>query len=166
MRCNASPILTSLEAVAAQTQDATLLGTHVVQAVQDAMPQASWVGIYWLEDNELVLGPYVGPETEHTRIPVGVGVCGTAIRDEADQLIEDVRDIDNYLSCAANVRSELVLLIRSYGEIVGQIDLDAETVAAFDAHDACVLRSVADCLGGLLDMGATKAARIPDHEHP
>ena len=164
MPCNASPILESLEALAAETRDATILGTHVVKSIQEQMDQASWVGIYWLEGNELVLGPYVGPETEHTHIPVGKGVCGVAVADEEDQLIDDVREIPHYLACSADVRSELVVLIHSQGRIVGQIDLDANEVGAFDPDDACVMRAVADGLGGLLQIEET--APTIDDEAP
>ena len=162
MPCNASPILATLEALAAETTDATTLGTHVVQAIQEAMPQASWVGIYWLQGNELVLGPFVGPETEHTRILVGKGVCGMAVQDEDDQLIDDVREVPYYLACSATVRSELVVLIYSQGKIVGQIDLDADEVCAFDPDDACVMRAVADGLGGLLHFEHPETQPIDD----
>ena len=162
MPCNASPILESLEAVAAETSDASILGTHVVQAIQEAMPQATWVGIYWLDGNELVLGPFLGAETAHTHIPVGKGVCGMAIQDEDDQLIDDVREVPHYLACSASVRSELVVLIYSQGKIVGQIDLDADEVGAFDPDDACVMRAVADGLGGLLHIVQPEALPIDD----
>lgn len=154
MPCNATPILESLESMASETHDATILGLHVVRAIEGALPQASWVGIYWREGNDLVLGPYIGAPTVHTRISAGQGVCGMALRDEADQLIEDVRDVDHYLACSPSVRSELVVLIRSCGEIVGQIDLDSDQIAGFDADDACVLRAVADCFGGLIDVAS------------
>lgn len=166
MSCNASPILESLEALAAETHEATVLGTHVVRAIQDAMPQASWVGIYWLEGNELVLGPYVGPETTHTHIPVGKGVCGVAVADEEDQLIDDVREIPHYIACSPATRSELVVLIHHEGTIVGQIDLDANEVGAFDPDDACVMRAVADGLGGLLKFKEPEARPIDDEIAP
>ena len=155
MACDASSILNAMQAHAAGTNDASVidpeeLGRVVVDAVKSAMPQASWVGIYWLRRGELVLGPYEGPATEHDRIPIGTGVCGTAVQEDKDQLIPDVREIDNYLACSADVRSELVVLIRSHGQIIGQIDLDANEVEAFSNDDFCVLRTVADGFGGLL----------------
>ena len=119
------------------------------------MPQASWVGIYWLEGSELQLGPFVGPPTEHTRIPVGTGVCGTAVATDEDVVVEDVRELDNYLACSATVRSEIVVLIRAHGEVIGQFDLDAESVGAFSDNDLCVLRAAADGFGGLLEPRAT-----------
>ena len=112
--------------------------------------QAGWVGIYWLRKQELVLGPFEGPETEHARIPVGTGVCGTAAATDRDQRVDDVRELDNYLACSNATRSELVVLIRSQGRVIGQIDLDADEVGAFSENDYCVVRTVADGFGGLL----------------
>ena len=155
MPCDASAILNAMQSHAADARDASAidaedLGRVVVDAVKNALPQASWVGIYWLRRGELVLGPYEGPPTEHDRIPIGTGVCGTAVADDRDQVIPDVREVENYLACSADVRSEMVVLIRSHGQVVGQIDLDAPDVDAFSRDDYCVLRTVADGFGGLL----------------
>ena len=151
MRCDASAILEALRAAATETHDRDVLGRAAVAAIRTAMPQASWVGIYWLEGGALVLGPYEGPPTDHTRIEIGQGVCGTAIARGEDVVVDDVRAIDNYLACSPTVRSEVVALIRSRGEIVGQFDLDAESVGAFSEEDLCILRAAADGFGGLID---------------
>lgn len=161
MSCDATSTLARLQAKAAETHDRDALAAELVEALCDELPQASWVGIYWLLGQELVLGPFKGPATEHTRIPVGTGVCGTAVATDEDQLISDVREVENYLSCNANVRSELVALIRSHDGIVGQIDMDANEVDAFDEDALCVVRAIADGFGGLL--AAMPAAPI---EHP
>lgn len=150
MTCDAIPHLRRLQELAAENPDPDFLGRAVVEIVAEAMPQASWTGIYWLEGQTLRLGPYIGAPTEHASIPVGIGVCGTAAAHDEDQVIEDVRAIDNYLSCSAHVRSELVVLIRSHGETVGQIDLDAEAVGAFSEEDHCVVKAIADSFGALL----------------
>lgn len=150
MRCDASPILNALSAQAAQSRDRDALGRAAVRAIREAMPHASWVGIYWLEDGVLQLGPFEGPATEHTRIPVGTGVCGTAVARDEDVVVDDVRTLDNYLACSASVRSEIVVLIRAGGDVIGQFDLDAESVGAFSEDDLCVLRAAADGFGGLL----------------
>lgn len=121
-----------------------------MERILEAMPRASWVGIYWLEDDELALGPYVGAATDHTRIRVGQGVCGTAVLEDEDQAVEDVREIENYLACSATVRSEAVVLIRTMGEVVGVLDLDSAQVGAFGHVEVCILRAVADSFGGLL----------------
>src|SRR5262245_32904635 len=71
-----------------------------------------WVGIYRLEGDTLVLGPYAGPHTDHDRIPVGHGVCGTAVAEDRNQVVGDVRALTNYLACNLETRSEIVVLIR------------------------------------------------------
>ena len=155
MSCDASLILNAIQAHAAETADASALdpdalGGVVVSTVKQVMPQASWVGIYWLRRGELRLGPYEGEHPEHERIAVGEGVCGTAVATEKDQLVPDVRKLENYLACSPGVRSEVVVLIRSHGRVIGQIDADATEVEAFSNDDLCVLRTVADGFGGLL----------------
>jgi len=95
----------------------------------------------------LVLDEYVGAETDHTHIPVGRGVCGTAVAQNANQVIEDVTALDNYLACSLTTKSEIVTLIRdASGAILGQIDIDGHTVGAFDSTDEAFL----DALGELL----------------
>jgi GAF domain-containing protein len=150
MSCDASAVLSSLQARALETSDRDELARELVVKVKEAMQQASWVGIYWREDDALVLGPYVGPETEHVRIPMGKGICGTALEEASDQVVDDVRSVDNYLACSAEVRSELVVLIRSMGEVIGVLDLDANDEAAFREVDRCILRAIADSFGGLI----------------
>lgn len=102
-----------------------------------------WVGIYWLEGRTLVLGPYVGQSTEHDRIAVGQGVCGTAVAENKNQVIADVRQVANYLACSVETRSEIVVLIRRTGQVIGQIDADGHEVGAFDTSDEALLTEVA-----------------------
>lgn len=109
----------------------------------DGLPTYDWSGIYRLEGEILKLDAYVGAATDHTEIPVGRGVCGTAVADNANQVIEDVRELENYLSCSAFTRSEIVVLIRRGDEILGQIDIDGHQVGAFDERDERFLEELA-----------------------
>lgn len=79
----------------------------------NTLPTYDWSGIYRLNGEMLILDAYVGAHTDHTEIPVGRGVCGTAVAEDANQVVEDVRELSNYLSCSVNTRSEIVVLIRS-----------------------------------------------------
>jgi len=101
----------------------------------DTLPTYDWSGIYRLEGDMLILDEYVGAHTDHTHIPVGRGVCGTAVAEDQNQVIEDVRELSNYLSCSSFTRSEIVVLIRDGDLVLGQIDIDGHQVAAFDAND-------------------------------
>jgi L-methionine (R)-S-oxide reductase len=108
------------------------------------------VYLYMLEGDELVLEAYAGRETDHTRIPVGRGVCGTAVASGKDQNVPDVRAVENYLACNAWTRSELVVLIRRGDLILGQIDIDSDDLDPFTAEEEAAVKQVADALAILL----------------
>jgi GAF domain-containing protein len=110
------------------------------------LPHYDWCGIYRLEGDHLVLDEFVGDPTEHTVIPVGRGVCGTAVAENRNQIIPDVRNVENYLSCDVRTRSEIVVLIRSGNKILGQIDVDSHTVQAFSETDERGLEELSQIL--------------------
>ena len=118
---------------------------RVVRLVHDEHPSWDWSGIYLLVEDVLVIGPFAGSEEEpeHSHIPVGEGVCGTAVAENENQTIRDVRELDNYLACSLSTRSELVVLIRHGGTVVGQFDIDSDHVGAFDAKDEAFLEELA-----------------------
>lgn len=111
-----------------------------------ALPGWDWCGIYRLEGDALVLDEFVGAPTDHLRIPVGVGVCGTAVATGANQVVTDVRGLDNYLACSLSTRSEIVVLIRRKDAVLGQIDIDGHAVGAFGPDDERFLESLAAVL--------------------
>jgi len=144
-------IVSALEARDAFGDSRDELLRAAVALVEESAESYDWVGVYLLEDDELILHNYIGKETEHTRIAVGEGVCGSAVAEDRDINVPDVHAIDNYIACSIGTASELVVLIRSAdGEIVGQLDLDSDQPAAFDEHDEEELKVVADWLGELL----------------
>ena len=118
---------------------------EVVRLVHEAHPRWDWSGIYLLVDGTLVVGPFAGSEEppEHSRIPVGDGVCGTSVAQDRNQLVDDVRELDNYLACSLSTRSELVVLIREDGRIVGQFDIDSDERGAFTQEDEALLAELA-----------------------
>jgi GAF domain-containing protein len=121
-----------------------------VRYVSSLSPKFNWVGIYLLKGKNLELGPYIGAKTDHTKIPVGRGVCGSAVANETDMNVPDVTKSDNYLACSLETKSELVVLIRDrQGEIVGQIDIDSHTPAAFGPQEEQAVKKVAQELGEL-----------------
>ena len=108
------------------------------------------VYMYMLHGDELVLEAHSGRDTDHTRIPVGRGVCGTAVATATDQNVPDVRARENYIACNTWTRSELVVLIRRGATILGQIDVDSDALDPFDADEQAAVRQVADALAVLL----------------
>ena len=124
----------------------------VMTYLKENRPAYHWVGVYRLEGDMLVLGPYVGPETDHSLIPVGRGVCGTAVAENKNQIVGDVRGLSNYLACNLETRSEIVVLIRDpeTQEILGQIDVDGKEVNGFDPEDEAFLNEVGKILAPYL----------------
>jgi L-methionine (R)-S-oxide reductase len=122
---------------------------QTVRLLKQEREHYNWVGIYLLEGDMLVLHNYLGKPTEHTRIPVGVGVCGVAVAEGANQIVGDVTRLDNYLACSVGTRSEIVVLIRRGAEILGQIDIDSDLEDAFSSEDEALLARVADQLSHL-----------------
>jgi GAF domain-containing protein len=102
-----------------------------------SLPHFNWTGIYWLKHGVLELFEYyIGKKTDHTRIPIGKGVCGTAVAENRDIIVDDVLELDNYLACSLETRAEIVVLIKDReGTILGQIDIDSDQIAAFDEID-------------------------------
>lgn len=121
---------------------------RAVRRIQSSDDRFDWVGVYLLDGqkNELWLHNYMGTPTEHARIPVGQGVCGTAVADKANQNVPDVSKVTNYLACDPLVKSELVVLIRAGDEIFGQIDVDSRNAAAFKPEDESAVSALADKL--------------------
>jgi L-methionine (R)-S-oxide reductase len=89
---------------------------QVVDLLHDRFDDYSWVGIYLVEGDDLVLGPWNGPEaTEHVRIPVGQGICGAAAATGRTEVVEDVNADSRYLACFPSTRSEIVVPIAQQG---------------------------------------------------
>jgi L-methionine (R)-S-oxide reductase len=127
-------------------RDATSAMTVAVAALKRGMPAYTWVGIYLLEGNELVLGPFVGKPSPHTRIPLGRGICGAAAAEKATIIVDDVNADPRYLSCSPDTSSEIVVPIMRGAEVLGEIDVDSDRPAAFDGADRTLLESVAALL--------------------
>jgi len=122
-----------------------------VKYIAALSPRFNWVGVYLLKGKFLELGPFIGEPSEHTRIAIGQGVCGTAVAEGADQNVSDVRERGNYLSCSLKTRSELVILIweggREGSRILGQIDIDSHVVNAFGPEEVAQVKQIAKELG-------------------
>ena len=112
------------------------------------LPHFNWTGIYWLNNDNLELFDYYkGKPTEHTKIKIGKGVCGTAVAENRDIIVDDVTQLDNYLACSLETKSEIVVLIKdNNGSILGQIDVDSDKISAFDDVDRAHMEQLASRL--------------------
>ena len=150
------PVLDSTRAVAALrgafARDAgrAELLRIAAEKIQAAGAPYTSVYLYMLHGDDLVLEAFAGRETEHTRIPVGQGVCGTAVATGEDQNVGDVRSIGNYIACNIWTRSELVVLIRRGPTILGQIDIDSDVPDPFTPEEQAEVQAVAEALAVLL----------------
>ncbi len=119
----------------------------VVDVLHDDFENYSWVGLYLVEDNDLVLGPWKGPEaTQHVRIPVGQGICGAAAATGQTEIVDDVNADERYLACFPSTRSEIVVPVAHAGRVVGEIDIDSDRPAAFRPDDRAFLERVAQLI--------------------
>jgi GAF domain-containing protein len=123
-----------------------------VAALKRRMPDYSWVGIYLLDGNELVLGPFEGKPSPHTRIPLGRGICGAAASEKATIIVDDVNADPRYLACSIETKSEIVVPIMAGSDVLGEIDIDSDRPAAFAAADKALLEAVAALLAARMSV--------------
>ena len=143
-------LLTAVRSAVAAAPDASSAMKQVVRLLKDGVPDYSWVGIYLLDGNELVLGPYMGKPSPHTRIPLGRGICGAAAAEKATIVVDDVNADPRYLSCSVDTQSEIVVPIMQEDEVLGEIDIDSDRLAAFGPDDLWLLEPVAALLADRL----------------
>ena len=140
-------VLETVEALAGREADSDALVREAVEVLHDRVAAYSWVGIYFVEGDDLVLGPWKGPAaTEHVRIPVGDGVCGAAAASGLTEIVDDVAADPRYLACFASTRSEIVVPVSYDGRVVAEIDIDSDAPAAFGPADRELLERVAELI--------------------
>ena len=106
-----------------------------------------WVGFYIVDpeaERELILGPYVGEPTEHTRIPFGKGICGQSAETNETFVVQDVNEADNYLACSIHVKAEIVVPVKINGEFVAELDIDSHTRNAITPEHRQMLEEICD----------------------
>lgn len=109
----------------------------------------NWVGFYLLQGETLVLGPFQG-KPACVRIPVGRGVCGTAVSEGKTQLVDDVHQFVGHIACDGASNSEIVIPVRHNGEIIGVLDIDSPIFNRFDAEDRLGLEETVQILESML----------------
>ncbi|MDE1857613.1 MAG: GAF domain-containing protein [Thaumarchaeota archaeon] len=116
----------------------------VVKLLNASVPGYTWVGIYVVEGKDLVLDAWSGPAaTEHTRIPIGKGVCGFAAKAGKTEIVSDVSKDPRYLQCFLSTKSEIVVPIMDHDSVAGEIDIDGDRLDAFSSLDREFLEAVA-----------------------
>ena len=152
MTTNYDRLLQQAEDIIAKDTSREKRLAEISRLLAKQVPYFDWVGFYLVEETEedqLVLGPYVGDPTEHTRIAFGQGICGQAADIKATFVVQDVSQEENYLSCSPDVKSEIVVPIFKHGDIVGELDIDSHTRYVFTDEDRTRLEELCQKLSAL-----------------
>jgi L-methionine (R)-S-oxide reductase len=157
MPANYQQLAEELNALAAAAESVEDLMSTIVSRLQERLPHFDWVGFYMIEkgrpgeDPMLVLGPYVGAETPHKRIPLNQGICGAAVSTGQTVVVDDVNSDPRYLACSIETRSEVVAPVFVKGSAVGELDIDSHTPAAFTDEDRKLVEHCAALVGNYLE---------------
>jgi GAF domain-containing protein len=131
----------------AQAPDAQAAMQETVRLLKEQLPHYTWAGIYLMDGDHLVLGPYLGKPSPHTRIPLNQGICGAAASQKATIIVDDVNSDPRYLACSIETKSEIVVPIMDGERVLGELDIDSDKPAAFGDEDRALLEAVAEALG-------------------
>lgn len=147
-----------LDAIAQKSKTSTELLDSIVGLFHERLSNYNWVGVYLLEENPaenmLVLGPFRGAPTPHTRIPLNQGICGAAAASGETLVVDDVNADPRYLSCSIETKSEIVVPIFAGGRVVGELDIDSHVPAAFGVEDRRLCEYAAKVVGDWYDRHA------------
>jgi L-methionine (R)-S-oxide reductase len=131
---------------------------ETVKLLHDRMLKYNWVGFYMLEEKPvnaqprmLVLGPFQGAMTPHTRIPLNQGICGAAASTGKTVVIDNVSLDKRYLACSTDTKSEIVVPLFVRGKVVGELDIDSHFPAAFGDQDRRLVEYCASLVGQQLE---------------
>jgi L-methionine (R)-S-oxide reductase len=146
-----------LGVIADAAESAEDLMSIIVGRLQERLRHFDWVGFYMIEKGRpgeepmLVLGPYVGAETPHKRIPLNQGICGAAVSIGQTVVVDDVNADPRYLACSIETRSEIVAPVFVKGAAVGELDIDSHTPSAFTDADRQLVEHCAALVGSYLE---------------
>ena len=160
MTIETSTLLPDILNLIAEAPDSTAAMTRTVAALKAALPHYTWAGIYVLHGDELVLGPYLGKPSPHTRIPLGRGICGAAASQKQTIVVDDVNSDPRYLACSIETKSEIVVPIMRGDTVLGEIDIDSDRPAAFGAMDRTLLERVAVALAAKWGQTGVRPIRV------
>ncbi len=136
-------VLSEVRSAMAAAPDLDAAMDQAVALLKEHLPHYTWAGIYVLEGDTLVLGPFRGKPSPHTRIPLNRGICGAAASEQQTIIVDDVNADPRYLACSIETRSEIVVPIMRDGRVFGEIDIDSDQVAAFGEADRALLEAIA-----------------------
>ncbi len=156
---NPRDLFSALDTLATSCDSADALMAAIVALLQEKLTHYNWVGFYMLEkdggSDVLVLGPFRGAATPHTRIPLNQGICGAAASTGKTIVVDDVNSDPRYLACSLETKSEIVVPVRAHGKVVGELDIDSHRAAAFGSEDRALCEHAAAVLGRFFERTAS-----------
>ena len=148
-------LIPALDSLSISCNSADRLMKAVVGLLHEKLTRYNWVGFYMLENegdrDVLVLGPFKGATTPHTRIPLNQGICGAAASTGKTVVVDDVNSDPRYLACSLETKSEIVVPVSVHGKVVGELDIDSHFAAAFGPADRALCERAAVVLGRFLE---------------
>jgi GAF domain-containing protein len=133
---------------------------RICKKLNERMLKYNWVGFYMIDKDDpelLVLGPYIGAMTPHTKIRLHEGICGAAASQGATVVVDDVSKDSRYLACSIETKSEIVVPVFVKKKVVGELDIDSHFLAAFGPEDRNLTEHCARVLGSFLEKNGTAA---------
>ena len=156
---NAEPLdlIPELDTLARSRISAEALMKAIVTLLYEKLGRYNWVGFYMLEKDGgemLVLGPFKGAPTPHTRIPLNQGICGAAASAGKTIVVDDVNSDPRYLACSLETKSEIVVPVFVSGKVAGELDIDSHSLAAFGTADRKLCEHATAIVGQFLEQGS------------
>jgi len=134
-------LLAQTSAIISDEPDVIANMANISALLFEKLTDVNWVGFYRVVADQLVLGPFQG-KIACIRIPVGKGVCGTAVSADSTQRIADVHSFSGHIACDATSNAEIVIPIRINGKVIGVLDIDSTKFDRFDKEDQLGLEKI------------------------
>ena len=142
---------TQLAALLTNETNGLANAANLCAVLYHGLPDLNWVGFYFLQGDELVLGPFQG-KVACVRIALGRGVCGAAAQRSETVVVPDVHAFPGHIACDAASQSEIVVPLLQNGRLLGVLDLDSPELARFDLEDRDGLTAICSLLLGKSDL--------------
>jgi L-methionine (R)-S-oxide reductase len=148
-------VRTEIDRLAKSAASPEQLMSGICELLHEKLLKYNWVGFYMLDESGhepmLVLGPFVGTMTPHTRIPLHQGICGAAASTGQTVVVDDVKKDPRYLACSMETKSEIVVPVFVKGKVVGELDIDSHYPAAFTRPDQELVEHCASVVGKFME---------------
>ena len=141
-----SQLVDNIRIAITQANDEHEVLKTAVELIDAFSDKFNWTGFYMLREGKLHVGPYIGPETDHTVIELDSGICGVAALQKESVIVDDVLNDPRFLACSLSTRSEIVVPLMDGDIVLGEIDIDSDKPTSFSKKDRQMLEQVAQVI--------------------